>query len=271
MENNEIQQLQAEEQEIDLMEVFYTLWRKVWILALSLVAGVVLSAAATVLFITPEYEAQSEIYILSKTTSITSLADLQIGSQMAADFQIIATTREVLEPIREQYDTRGVFEDYEDFVENVDVTNPTNSHMLQITVTYPDAYAAAQISNAIAEQLKGQIAEVMSTDSPSTVERAVVPEEPASPSMLVNTAVGGLICFVLAAGVILVRHFMDDTIKDEEDVVKYLGLDVLAAIPLEHTGDSKMARKAEKKAKTPPKRAAASADNSGSAGRRVSR
>ena len=127
MDNQEVQQF--EEQEIDLLEVFHVLWRKVWVLILALVVGISATGVGTYFLITPQYTATSIIYILSKTTSITSLADLQIGSQMAADFQIIATTREVLEPVRQQYDVEHVYEDYEDFVDNVEVTNPTNSHM----------------------------------------------------------------------------------------------------------------------------------------------
>ncbi|WP_298022612.1 YveK family protein [uncultured Dysosmobacter sp.] len=262
MEKQEMQQI--EEQEIDLLEVFYVLWRNVWVLIVALLAGAVAAGLITVFFITPQYEATSIIYILSKTTSITSLADLQIGSQMAADFQIIATTREVLEPIREEYDVRGEFEDYESFVECVDVENPANSHMLQITVTYPDAFLAAQISNAIADQLKVQIAEVMSTDLPSTVERAVMPEEPASPNLLINFAVGGLLCFAAAAAALLLRHFLDDTIKDEEDVAKYLGLNTLAAIPLEHFEEDEALQ-------LPPKRKPGKANSGGATGRRVSK
>ena len=120
--------------------------------------------------------------------------------------------------------------------------------MLQISVTHPDPAIAAQLSNAISEQLKSQIAEVMSTDTPSTVELAVVPESPSSPNMTVNCAVGGLLCFVIAAGVILVRHFMDDTIKDAEDVTTYLGLNTLAAIPLEHGANTKTKKTKTKKA-----------------------
>lgn len=232
MENNEIYQIQQpEEQEIDLVEVFYTLWIKAWILMVSLVVGVALSAVVTLFVITPEYEAQAEIYILSKTTSITSLADLQIGASLAADFQIIATTREVVQPVM---DSLGIQEDYEDFVETIEVTNPTNSHMLEITVTNENPTLAAMICNSLADQLRMRIAEVMSTDTPSTVSDAVVPEEPSSPSLLINCIVGGLVCFVIAAAAILISHFMDDTIKDEEDVRRYLGLDTLAAIPLEH-------------------------------------
>ena len=264
MGNQEVQQF--EEQEIDLLEVFHVLWRKAWALILALVVGASAAGAGTYFLITPQYTATSIIYILSKTTSITSLADLQIGSQMAADFQIIATTREVLEPVRQQYDVSHVYEDYDDFVENVEVTNPTNSHMLQIAVTHPDPYTAAQISNAIAEQLKMQIAEVMSTDTPSTVEQAVVPEEPSSPNMLINCAVGGLICFVIAAGVILVSHFMDDTIKDSDDVTVYLGLNTLAAIPLEHMGTTK-----QKKSKNSQRRPAAASDRASTGGRRMAK
>ena len=79
--------------------------------------------------------------------------------------------------------------------------------------------------------------------------------------------VGGLLFFAIAAGVILVRHFTDDTIKDEEDVTKYLGLNTLAAIPLEHSEDTK---KATKKPQQPPKRQIP-AKSSVSSGRRAAK
>lgn len=232
MENNENQQFQqVEEQEIDLVEVFFVLWGKAWILLLSLVVGVVAAGLFTLLAITPQYEAQAEIYILSKTTSITSLADLQIGASLAADFQIIATTREVVQPVM---DDLGIDEKYESFVNTIEVTNPTNSHMLELKVTNPDPVLAAKVCNALAEQLRMRIAEVMSTDTPSSVSDAVVPDTQSSPNLVVNCLVGGLIFFAIAAAAILISHFMDDTIKDEDDVRRYLGLDTLAAIPLEH-------------------------------------
>ena len=42
---------------------------------------------------------------------------------------------------------------------------------------------------------------------------------------------------------IVIRHLMDDTIKTEEDVKKYLELNVLAAVPLEK-GSSKKRKSA---------------------------
>ena len=42
---------------------------------------------------------------------------------------------------------------------------------------------------------------------------------------------GVLAGMILCAGVIVVRTIMDDTIKSEEDIEKYLGLSTLSIIP----------------------------------------
>ena len=63
---------------IDLLELGRLIWRNIWIVLIGIVAGAALAFLVTKIFITPKYQATSTIYILSKTTSITSLADLQI-------------------------------------------------------------------------------------------------------------------------------------------------------------------------------------------------
>ena len=72
----------------------------------------------------------------------------------------------------------------------------------------------------------------MNTDRPSTVEKAVVPERPTSPSMKRNVVLGALVLAALAILIIIIRYLSDDTIKDDDDVTKYLGLDTLAQFPL---------------------------------------
>ena len=75
-----------EELEIDLLEVFHVLLHR-WYLIIF--CAVVFGAAAlgfTQFFITPQYEASSMIYILSKTTSISSALDLQLSKQLTVDF-----------------------------------------------------------------------------------------------------------------------------------------------------------------------------------------
>lgn len=213
---------------IDLKAVFQAVIQKIWLIIACAVVGGILAGIITVAFVTPMYSASSMIYIYSKTTSITSLADLQIGSQLAVDFQIVARTREVMESVIEKLDLNTT---YEELLGHVNIYSPTSSHILRIDVTHADPYAAADISNAVADELRERIADVMNTDMPSVVERAVVPQWQSSPSLGGNVITAAFVVGFLAAAIIAIMNLLDDTIKTDADIARYLGLNTLAMIP----------------------------------------
>ena len=70
-------QIHENEDVIDLLDLGRALLRKWWAIALCLVIGAAAAFGGTKLLITPQYTASSMIYILSESTSITSLADVQ--------------------------------------------------------------------------------------------------------------------------------------------------------------------------------------------------
>lgn len=220
----------TEDVEIDLLELAGVLWRKVWAIVMCLVIGAVIAGGYTKLMITPQYTATSMIYILGQTTSITSVTDLQIRSELTADFTIMAKSRPVIEGV---IDDLNLDMTYEQLESEISLENPTDSHILKIHVTDTDPEFAKKISNAMADSVADNISSVMATDKPSIAEKAVTPKAPSSPNLLKNTAMGGLIGAVLAIAVIVVMYLMDDTIKTEEDVRKYLQLNTLAEIPME--------------------------------------
>ncbi|MDD3338507.1 MAG: Wzz/FepE/Etk N-terminal domain-containing protein [Lachnospiraceae bacterium] len=227
MENQE----RMEEVEIDLLEVFHALVRKWWAIAMSLIIGACLAGGVTQLMITPQYEASSMIYILSNTTSISSALDIQLGKQLTVDFETLATSRPVIEAVIDKLDLDT---NYKEMRNIITVQNPSETQILKITCTNPDPILARDIANAMADATAARVAEVMVTDKPSTVEEAVVPEEPSSPSLVKNVAIGALLAALLAIAVLTLQVIMDDTIKKEDDVMKYLELNTLAAIPVDN-------------------------------------
>ena len=65
--------------EIDLKDLFLEIisyWQ--WIILVTIATGAVAFALSRFM-VTPMYESTSELYVLSKSTSITSLADIQTG------------------------------------------------------------------------------------------------------------------------------------------------------------------------------------------------
>lgn len=233
------------ERDIDLVEIFCTLRSKLWLLIISTIISAFAVGTVAVHMEVPQYTATSIIYILSKTTSITSITDLQLGSTLTADFTVIATTREVVEDVMEQC---GIDSTYSAFVSRITVVNPKDTHMLKISVTDPDPQLAANASNALADTLRTRIANVMSTDTPSMVERAVVPWIPNHSNAKNFYVIGAVIGLIFSSAIVLFAHFLDDSIRDESDVRRLLGVEVLAAIPLDRSGMSgKRTKKAKKK------------------------
>ena len=237
-----------DEMEIDLLELFSTLLQR-WYLIL--VCALIFGAAAfgyTKYFIIPQYEASSMIYILStkQATDLSMALDIQTSKQLTADFEILAKSRPVVEAV---IDNLELDTDYETLVKKISVTNPSNTFVLKMTAKDPDPEMACNLSNALSDATAEQVAKVMDTDKPNKVEEAAIPKEPVSPNVMKNTLLGVIGGAFLMCAFVTFMHIMDDRIKTEEDIAKYLELNTLATIPL-NKGSKKVTDKKSKKKKT---------------------
>ena len=66
---------------------------------------------------------------------------------------------------------------------------------------------------------------------PKIIEVGKIATIRTSPSVKKNAEIGFLLGFVACAAIVVVLTIMDDTIKTEEDIEKYLGISVLAKVP----------------------------------------
>ena len=148
---SELKQLEMQkddEMEIDLGEIFHLLMNKLWIIVLCFIIGATLAFGGTKLLITPKYSASSMIYILTKTTSVTSLADIQMGTQLTADFEILATSRPVLEEVIEKLNLDYTYEELKSMIQT---DNQTDTRILRFTVSNANAKEAKKIANELAD------------------------------------------------------------------------------------------------------------------------
>ena len=110
-----------DEIEIDLLELLGEFRRKIWIILGIIILFGGVSGAFSAFVLTPQYESTAMVYILSKETTLTSLADLQIGSQLTKDYKIIVTSRRVLNQVIEDMELNLT---YKELVEKVTIDNP---------------------------------------------------------------------------------------------------------------------------------------------------
>ncbi len=235
-----------DEMEIDLLELFFELLAHWKMIALSAVLAGAIALSASLFLMTPKYQSTSALYVLSKSTSITSLADIQMGSNLANDYIVVATGRPVLEQV---IDNLGLTESYGALKSNISVNNPSNSRILEITVTDTDPKRAKEIADETAKVLSAFIAEKMDQDPPTTIQYGYADGNAVSPNKSKNTILGILVGAVAAMAVVVVGYLLNDTIMITEDVERKLGLEVLGTIPLEDDDIEAKSSKKKKKSK----------------------
>ena len=226
--------IHTEEMEIDLRELLHLLRQKILIILTALLVGGILTSVATYFFIKPTYKASSLLYVVSASNnSVVNLADLQIGTNLTADYEELLLSRPVMESVLQNLKLRETTS-VKELREMLSITNKNGTRILEISATTGDPKLSADIANEVAELATTWLPAVMECNEPHVAEEAVAPTHRAGPSYVRNTVIGALVLALLVYGVYVVRYLYDDSIRTEEDMEKYFGVTPLAIIPEEN-------------------------------------
>lgn len=219
-----------EELDINFKEMFFSLLDKWYIILLS---GLTLALAATAyarFFIPETFESGTSIYIYSQQADNMTYNDLQLGSTLTKDYEVLIKSRTVLESAIRKLDLAM---DYGQLSGMVSVNVPMNTRIVEIRVRTTDPYLSRDIADTVREIAGNNIAEVMGVDAVNVVEKANLPETKCSPNVRKYTVIGGALGVIMSCAVYVVLFLLNDTLCTQEDVEKHLGLSVVGLIPLD--------------------------------------
>ena len=225
----QVDEIDQDAEEIDLGALFYRFLEKIhWILLTALV-GAAIAGVVVFKFITPIYEATAKIYIVGSDTTI-SLTDLQIGSNLAADYQEVFKNWHVHELVDKRL---NLDYSYSKLAGMITITNPQNTHVLYVTVKSPDPEEAKIIADTYAQVAREFIATKMDMREPNIFEEAKLPDKPVTPKKTRDIVIGFALGALLAMAVIAIKFFSDDRIMTSEDITKVGNLATLGMVPLQ--------------------------------------
>ena len=214
-----------QEDEIDLVELFYLMWGHLLQIIACVMVGGAVAFAYTYFLVTPMYQATAKMYVVSSTTAF-NVNNLSISSEL--DYQELLLSRPLLESVIEELELDM---SSRQLAGMVSIGNPTDTRILSVTVTNPDPRLAADLANEIGQQAVVFLERVMETPPPNVYEEAIVPEQKSSPSYARNTLLGAMLLAVVYCGFLVVRYLMNDSFTTPEDMERYFGIQPLAVVP----------------------------------------
>lgn len=226
---------------VDLAAFLRYMLRRFKVIATSVILGILIAAIYVFVLATPIYEATAQIYVVNSKDSVLNLSDLQIGSYLTSDYQLVFKTWEVNQEVIQNL---GLPYSVKELKEMLTVSNPEDTRALFITVESRDAAEAAAIANEYAYVASQYISETMLTDTPTVLSVALEESEPVKPQKALVIAGSALLCALIAAFVLFGIYMRDDRIRTAEDVMKYTGDMPLAVIPVANApADRRMKRR----------------------------
>ena len=242
--------VQNDEVEIDIGHILSILWEKILVI---IATGIIVGLAGFLVskfLITPKYESETKLYVLNRANdSATTLSDVQLSTQLTKDYQILVTSAPVMNQVIKEL---GLNMRASELASTISVDTPSDTRVLQITVTSDDPKRAKDIADKVAQVSSKKICDIMKIEQVNVIEEGSLSEEPAVDTVQKWTLIGLALGIVLSCAVIIIRSMLDDTVKTTEDVEKYFDLSTLAVIPISEEmddglGKNKKSRKTKKK------------------------
>lgn len=230
-----------EKKELELKKIFEGLWDNALIIVLIGIITAFIFILFTQMFISPEYESETSLFILSKQsqTSVNS-SDIELSESLTQDYIEIIQSRTVLERAISELDLNMSFEE---LLPEVLVVSPINTSIVSITVSTEDPYLSAEIANRIADISMEVIRQVVDVGTIYVLEPAEISLSSDNPSLVKNGIIGGMAGCMISSLLIIWRILTNTVIRDSNDVRYYLGLETLGNIPLLSINNMKRKRK----------------------------
>ena len=218
------------ELEIDLVELMYRMIEKIKWIVLAAVIGLVVGFVVTKFVITPKYEATSKLYVLQSNNQVIDVSALNLSDKLTSDYVQVFNNWHVHEKV---ISTLGLEYTYKEIQEMISITTPSDTRIIEITVTSTDPQEAYDIAMAYANIAPAFIEAKMETSRPNIFEEARVPDEPSSPNLLMNVALTTFAGAAIAIGIIFIQFISDDRIRTAEQLQKRLGVATLGMMPVQ--------------------------------------
>ena len=222
----------SQHEKIDVLELFITLFKKLWIIAISTVLAGLIVGGYAFFFVPPKYQASAMLYVNNNSVSVAGtsfdLSDLNAAKSLVSTYSVILHSRNVLDDVIEE---SGVDYSYNELNSMITAAPVDSTEIFRVVVTSTNPDEAELIANSICSILPKKISSIVESSSVRIVDFAVRPESKSSPNITMYALVGMIVGFVISCVVVIILKLRDNSITSEDYLINNYKYPVLAVIP----------------------------------------
>ncbi|SFT25301.1 YveK family protein [Paenibacillus sp. BC26] len=223
--------------ELELRDYIRIITKRKWMIVAIVVICSMAAGLYSYFMIEPVYQASTKIVVNRTAAAGASTNDLDLN-EVNANLRLIETYKEVIktpaimEAVSNQHPEFGMSVD--DLIKKVKVSSVNNTQVMTMAVQDLSYEKAAGIVNAVTQVFKEQIPTIFNVQNVTILNLANVnPSKepiPVNNKLTLNVILAFVVSLMAAAGIAFLLEYLDDTIKTEADVLRYLELPTMGQI-----------------------------------------
>ncbi len=214
----------------DLLKLYLRHW---WRIIVVMLICAILSGVYTLFFINPTYESAGSLYAENTSDTVSGTTNVNLSEVMVRQ-ELVKTYAEVLSSnvfLKKVAEETNLGYTYRDILNMITMRDKNETEILIISVESEDPAHAYIIAQTMINLASDQIAEIVEGGNVKVLDEPEYPEEPSSPSLVKNIAVGLFGGLILCMAVIYVLELLDNKVKDSEMLSKTFKYPVLGEVP----------------------------------------
>ena len=213
--------------EVDLKDIIQILKKRIIPILTVPIIFAIIGALLSFCLIDPVYESSTTIIVRQSKDSNEEITrtDVELGKSLIYTYAEMAKSNTVL------YNTKQSLNLTDFSSESIRISPVKDTQILKVTVQNTDPKLAAQIADTLVTEFTREIIRITKTDNVAVVDYAKIPNRPIKPNKVLNIVIAAALGEIIVLLAIFGMEYLDNTLKTDKDIHKYLELSVIGSIP----------------------------------------
>lgn len=232
MKKTESKRNEPQEIEINIAPLLKELLKKIWLIVLvGLIVGGAVYVGAKV-FVKPTYRSGFTAYVNNKqgkqNTDFLTSSDVNAAKELVLTYRNIITSNTILTAAAKSI---GADQPYENLAKKVYTEIKDDTEIIAVYVVDTDPQFAYEYAQAIEKTAPSYMSQIVEGSSMKIIDVPEYSNKRYKPSYIRYGFIGFLVGALIVAVIIIIRYFLDDTVKNEAEIEDKFALPILGVIP----------------------------------------
>ena len=183
-------------------------------------------------FVEPKYKSSSTILLVSKNSSEKNSKvtqnDVTLNKSLLTTYGNIITSNNVLEKVKQNLQIEDTIEQLS---KNIKVDEVEDTQLIKVDVINENADEAQKIAEELNNVFIQEIKNIYNIENVTVVDKPSIEDSPYNINHIRDIILFGLIGILASVIYIFISYVLDTSIKIEQDIEDYTGLNVIGTMP----------------------------------------